>query len=465
MEPVETTSAPLVNPASDRPRWNYAPGRLRKLIGNRDALKSLMSLFDQGLVSGTNFLTMVIIGRTCLAEELGVFHLLMTIILMSFLFQDALTSAPYRIYLQKKNPEDRLAYTGSLFVHQLFVCGLVMALLIGLYLASLAGFLMESIQEPLIPLFGLIPFILTREFLRRVSFAHLQFEYAILIDALVSSLQLTTLIILAFQHQLTVSIAYIVIGCACLISVCLWFFLNPVERTYIFKLVKPHWMENWSFGRWSVGSLMVANMPGVLLLPWMLALKEGEQSIGILAACFTIIGVANVFLNGVENLLGPRSAHALHTGGKSELKQVISRATVMMTISISLFSLMLILAGKIIALTLYGDDYAEFGNLMGWIISILSLHVLAGAIGMAPGNGLWALERPNDNFYASFMVMIVTFLISIVLVYVVELGPLGIAIGTASGTAAGTVLRWVFFARAYAKAPAVLEHPEPVLAS
>ncbi|MEZ6047706.1 MAG: hypothetical protein R3C11_19425 [Planctomycetaceae bacterium] len=117
----------------------------------------------------------------------------------------------------------------------------------------------------------------------------------------------------------------------------------------------------------------------------------------------------------------------------------------------SVFVLALILFGKTIALLLYGSEYAAFGDLMGWIIFALSLHVLAGAIGMAPGNGLWAFERPNDNFYASFSVMVVTFIISIILVYMFELGPLGIAIGTAAGTTTGTIMRWIFYARAYAR--------------
>ncbi|MAT14791.1 MAG: hypothetical protein CMJ46_05915 [Planctomyces sp.] len=462
MEPLETTQPTLVGPATVRPRWFYAPAKVRQLLENRDAIKSVMSLFDQGLVSGTNFLTMVIIGRACLAEELGVFHLLMTVILMSFMFQDALTSAPYRIYLQKKEENERKTYAGSLFVHQLFVCAIVLAILTGLYLASMCGLLLESIQAPLLPLFVLTPFILTREFLRRVSFAHLQFEMAILIDALVTGLQLVTLFLLARLDVLTVTNAYVVIGCACLVAVGLWFFLSPVERTYDWHRVLIDWRDNWSFARWSVGSLMIANLPGVLLLPWMLALKEGEQSIGILAACFTIIGVANVFLNGVENLIGPRSAHALHQGGKAELKHVISRATLFMGISMTAFVLLLMIVGKLIALALYGDDYAEFGDLMGWIIFVLSLHVLAGAIGMAPGNGLWALERPNGNFWASFVVMVVTFVISIFLVYFAEMGPLGVAIGTAAGTIAGTAFRWVFFARAFAQSPDTINEPAVV---
>ncbi|QDU81308.1 hypothetical protein Pla110_30490 [Polystyrenella longa] len=459
MEPVNTTDPVLVSPAPDRSWRRYAPTQLRQMVANQDTLKSLMSLFDQGLVSGTNFLTMVIIGRSCLAEELGVFHLLMTVILMSFLFQDALTSAPYRIYLRKKTQPEQETYSGSLFVHQLFVCGIVMAVLVGIYFASLSGILLPSIQSPLLPLFLLAPFILAREFLRRVSFAHLQFEIAILIDVLVTGFQLVALGTLAYLDLLTIPLAYTVIGCACLVSVIVWFVMNPVKRTYKRERFLKDWQENWSFARWSVGSLMVANMPGVLLLPWMLALKEGEQSIGILAACFTIIGVANVFLNGVENLLGPRSAHALHEGGKTELRNVIYRATVLMGVSMSIFTLALMFGGQWIALTLYGRDYAEFGDLMGWIIFALSLHVLAGAIGMSPGNGLWALERPNENFFASFMVMVVTFAVSIFLVYIVELGPLGIAIGTACGTTSGTIMRWVYFVRAYAEAPSSIESP------
>ncbi|MEZ6047707.1 MAG: hypothetical protein R3C11_19430 [Planctomycetaceae bacterium] len=100
---------------------------------------------------------------------------------MSFLFSDALTSAPYRIYRQKKNPEEQLTYAGSLFIHQMFVTGLVMLILVGIYLASLSSLLLGEYPETM-SLFGLVPFILMRNFCDGSRLLILQFEIAILID-------------------------------------------------------------------------------------------------------------------------------------------------------------------------------------------------------------------------------------------------------------------------------------------
>ena len=51
----------------------------RLLLGDRDRA---LSVLDQGVVSGTRFLTTVLIGRACAPEELGLYSLGFSVVLI-----------------------------------------------------------------------------------------------------------------------------------------------------------------------------------------------------------------------------------------------------------------------------------------------------------------------------------------------------------------------------------------------
>jgi len=73
---------------------------LRCLILNKTGSKAkqdIITIFDQEIASGTNFITGVIIGRTRAKEEFGFYVLAFIIITSLFGVQKALISAPYRI--------------------------------------------------------------------------------------------------------------------------------------------------------------------------------------------------------------------------------------------------------------------------------------------------------------------------------------------------------------------------------
>jgi len=393
-------------------------------------------------------MTVVIIGRNCLPGELGIYHLLFSIILMSYLVQDSLISGPYRIYLKKRFGNDQETYTGSVIIHQFFFSLLLIGVVLGVMAASLTGFLAEDLFNAAIPLLALIPFILMRDFLRRISFAHLQFPIAILIDFTVAAIQIGGLLLLAMQDHLTVQMAYLVIGLGCLASCLVWYAANPIPRKLGLLNFSKDWKHNWGFAKWSLGSMLVANLPPVLFLPWILALNDGETATGILAASFMIVGIVNVFLSAIDNMLGPRSAHELHDGGPEKMMNLINRATLILSSIMFLFVIGLGFFGEEMALLIFGDQYLEHGRLMAWVIFIQSIHFLAIAGGIGVTNGLWALERPDDNFYSSIGDMFATMGLTCLFVLLLPLGPVGVALATAAGTITGTALRWYYLKKA-----------------
>ena len=79
--------------------------------------KGTLSLIDQGVVSATNFLTMVLLGRTA-TQELGEYQLGFSIVLLAMCVQNALISSPYTLFGNRMEGRQRAQYAGSTLLHQ-----------------------------------------------------------------------------------------------------------------------------------------------------------------------------------------------------------------------------------------------------------------------------------------------------------------------------------------------------------
>ncbi|MDP6446992.1 MAG: hypothetical protein QF805_24575, partial [Pirellulaceae bacterium] len=114
-------TASAVNSAPDQARSLVGLARLQAAWSNPTLRKSLASVFDQALVSGVSFTTSVILGRNASQEELGVYFLALTIILVMRGVQAELITAPFTIFRQRMSSGRRVAYAQTTLTLQLLV--------------------------------------------------------------------------------------------------------------------------------------------------------------------------------------------------------------------------------------------------------------------------------------------------------------------------------------------------------
>src|ERR1035438_208101 len=71
----------------------------RQALAPETALhQSIVSLADQGVASATNFLTGIIIARACSKEELGLYMLGFSLVLLAGGLQTTLICTPYMVF-------------------------------------------------------------------------------------------------------------------------------------------------------------------------------------------------------------------------------------------------------------------------------------------------------------------------------------------------------------------------------
>ncbi|MEN6459146.1 MAG: hypothetical protein ABFC63_09460 [Thermoguttaceae bacterium] len=395
------------------------------------------TIFDQAVVSGSNFLVMFILVHGCSQSEVGVYSLASTVVMFLLAAQGNLISVPYTVYCHRHSGQALAEYTGSTLVHQLLTSLAAAACFLAIGMMRLLDVGPVGLRPVAWVLLAAIPFILLREFARRAALARLAPLRAIAVDMAASVLQLAALLALAWLGRLSASAAYTAIGAACAATCLGWWLLDPQPMRFSGRRLRTDWRYNWSFGKWG----LLSQLTGLAfyLVPWLLAAVQGNAAAGELMACSALVGLSNLFVMGFNNFLIPNAAKAFAQRGAPALARVLRWAAACSVVVLGGLWLLMLAAGPWVAKIVYGGEYADAGSL----IAMLALATFVDAMGLLASTGLSAADRPASTFAGDIVQLIGTLGAALALV-----GPhsaWGIATALVIGRAAGAVVRWITF--------------------
>lgn len=422
-------------------RWVLSARRFdwRTVMFGAIGRKSILALVDQAVVSGTNFLTTVLIGRMCVKEELGIYALGFSIAVFIANMLDSLVCAPYTVFANRLRQRERAEYTGSIVV-QYGLFSILVMLCLAVISAALSKYFDPGPLAALIWLLaGVIPFILLREFGRRFAFAHMQISSALLLDSAVALMQLTVLAWLAAKGLLSARSSYAAIGLVCALAGMCWLVLVRKSIRIRWPQVLPEFRRSWSFGKWVFGSRLISTVDA-FSMPWLLAFMIGTAATGAFAACCSVVLFANPMLLGVANILFPKAAREFADAGAEEVRRVIWKTTRPLLFGMVSFCVLISLFSSEVMFFLYGTKYGGYEH----AIIVLALAMLAGSLSIPLSAGLKAIEKPGANFRASLIGFGVTLVAAIILIPAWQV--LGAAYSILAGSIVGSLVRWTFFA-------------------
>jgi O-antigen/teichoic acid export membrane protein len=399
---------------------------------------SMLSLFDQGIVSVTNFLTGVIVARSCSKEELGIYMLGYSLVLFVTDMQTALIAVPYMVYAPRLTPATRARYTGSTLIHQLVLSFATMLALACGAIAITFKNGQNDLANVVWALAAVAGLIMMREFVRRVCFAKLELEVALYLDIFTGAGQIGGLLVLAHFHRLSAIRTYWVAGAVCGLAVLCWFWFDREACQPRIEQSVADFKTNWTFGKWVFASGAVWTV-STNLYPWLLATFYGTGSAGVWAACVGVVSLGNPLLLGIQNLAGPKISHVYAARGYEGLQRLIWRMSGLMALPLSLLCLALSVFGGHLLSSLYGKQYA--GN--GSTVTVLALNLVVSAVVFSFSRALFAAERANSDFVANCAGLGVMAFLGIWLVF--AFGPVGAAIGLLSANFVAFAVRAVFF--------------------
>ena len=395
-------------------------------------------LADQGVVSAANFFAGVIIGRSCSKEELGLYMLGFSIVLLVTDLQVSLVSTPYTVYSPHVKGRSLRLYAGSSLIHE-FALSLIMMTALTLCGTALSlGFGPPGLERVIWALVAAVTFVMLKEFVRRLCFADLRAGIALYFDACVALLQTGGLILLYRFDMLSASCAYWVIGCACGITGAGWLFLNKKAFLPRRGQAISDFGHNWKSSRWVfAGSLLWALSTN--LYPWLLTFSYGAASAGVWAACAGIIAFVNVPFMGMQNLLGPKLANVYASEGTEALRRFTFKSSLLLFVVLGILCCVLFVIGDRLLVTLYGGKYT--GN--GLTIFILALGLVVAAVAFPFSRALYVIECAHLDFKINFIPFLIFLTFGLWLTQ--AFGPPGAAAGLALANLAASGARWATF--------------------
>ena len=404
------------------------------------ARPSAVAVVDQGITSLANFLTGVILARALLPEGFGLYLLGFTIIILTLDLQTAITTTPYMVFRPQLTGDPARRYLGSTVVSQLALSAVVTMVLgiVALVSAGLGG--SPDVTSVAVALTFSIGLILLRDFIRRICFAHLQPRVALLIDTVVTVLQLGTLLLLVALDAITVFRAFLVMGLVAGAVSLGWLVANrhaiDVDRSH----VRPDVASNLRFGKWPLMS-GVAWAVTMYAYPWLLVGFEGSAAAGVWAAGLGVMALGNPLLLGLQNYLGPRIANDYARGGVDGLRRSVRVGAATLGATIGPFALVVAVFGGAIVTLIYGDPFS--GN--GTLVALLMVNLVISAIAFSFSRGLFALERADDDFKVNLVALAIMVTVGVSLAY--AYGVIGAAIGLIASNLTATTLRAIVFDR------------------
>lgn len=415
-----------------------ALGGWRQLQANSLGQGSV-ALVDQAVVSGTRFLTTVVVGRTCGADALGIYSLAFIFVVVFICVQDALISTPYTVFSGRLCGRRLRLLAGSVLAHQAMLSVVAVCCLISLGAALSLRASLSPLASVLWILGGVMPFCLLREFARKFVFARLKVLIALGIDAVAAVVQIGGLIALACFGILSPATALAVMGFACAASGLGWLYLARTEfqprRIHARKQLK----QNWRFGKW----LCATQLSGVVhanIVEFCLMAMVGAAATGRYVACLTLVLLCNPFILGVVNYMTPKAVQALCDDGDRGVRRVTMKTSFLFAGAIGTYCLLLAVFGDALLLIVFGKGFAGQG-----LIIVLALCSLAWGQIAAVSCGLAAIERADVSFRGGLIGLGLTAIA--VPVLVPSWGSVGAAIGLLIGSITSAALQTFTFLR------------------
>lgn len=428
--------------ATDRPsrRGGHGLGWAKRLLSADQHWG--FALLDQGVVSATSLLTTIVVGRYCGSDGLGLFALALSLLYLATGTQASLVSTPFTVFFRRRSKSLAAGlHSGAAFV------GATILIASFTLIAATAAVAIQLLSGPgpnASIAWGLtfaIAGFLAREFARRFDFARMQMRTPLVVDCGVTVLQIGLLLLLGSLGWLTSSTAVATVGGACLIVFAIWVSRRRQWISWHQKQTLTVIAHDWRFGRWLLTDHVIcfAQLYG---MHWLLSALLEPAATGILTACMAISNLANPFLYGVGNYLGPRFAETVSSGSRTQTLRLYWRTTLVLAIGVVGFTGIAILFGQSLLDLLYSDPAY---NGYGWVVTLLAVRLAFAVPTIAADHAVIAMEFPRGSAIATLVGLLATLIAAVPLVSIYQVS--GAAMAMLIGTGLESLVMIIVFVR------------------
>lgn len=335
--------------------------RAKKLwsrVPKRGVKSGSLGLADQTIISGANFLFMIVAARELGPAGFGVFSIFYLVLGLLESLQEALITTPHTVISAGKEGMAYREYTGSVAIIQtgsaVATAGLAVLASVGAYVYGM------ELWAVLLAVALAVVFVLTQTFTRRVLYTESRIGAAVMQDLVVHGLRLVLLGVLALLFELTASRMFLVVAMAYLVGslVGLWQIRRSLARAFDRSVIRQHW----SFGNW-LGASEIAYMVPHYAAAALLSATLSVSAYGAYRAALQLVHGANVPLRAVDSLIRPRLARDAREGPGAVVRTV-RPVLILGGVTLVLFAVFLIVLREPLIGFIYGSEYAPYASVL-----------------------------------------------------------------------------------------------------
>jgi O-antigen/teichoic acid export membrane protein len=415
-----------------------------KDLARKWAVKSGVSVLDQGLVSGSNFLLALLLARWLSPAEYGTYAIAFSIFLFISGFHNALILDPMFVLGASRHGDDIRPYNSAvIWMH------FAMTAVAGLGLAATALVVRASTPSLGMSLLGLAlacPFVLFFSLLRSTCYVKTRPDRSLRGSLIYAVVQFGTVALMfrsgtlsSFSAFLAMGLAGFAAGMVLMISEG----IRPREMRWsaVSRRIPGILAENWGYGKWIVGSAFVYWLSGAVYVP-LVGTLAGLEEAGAFQAMQNLLRPLQQSLVALNLLFLPFISRQRAARGNSYLKKTIP-AIVVVNIAVScVYFVLLLLAQKWVIAILYRKSFYDgFAR----ILPYLWMATLVSAVMQGLVIGLKTLERTDLMFWGQALGAAFTMTLGLYMVH--SFKTTGAALGSAFTMLLECTASYVFLRR------------------
>ena len=335
-------------------------GSLFSLFTGQGARQGYLAAIDQSVISLSNFAATIILARNVDPTQLGVYGVGFVTLRLVRAVQDGIIVQPMNVFGASMTQDDFKRYASSTSIFQI-----ALALISASLVAFLGWVLIELGNDTAGPtLFTLwLPFLWWQfqEYLRRMLYTRGKVLYAVITSLIGNGARIALMVYLANEGSLTgiSGLEAIAWGALAALIPSLWFTRNYWTRQI--ASLKETWEQNWSFGRWLLGSFL-ANWAAVEFYPILTAGLISFAAAGAYRALQNLVAPIHLLLRAIDTFLTPRASKLYAKDGLQALTHTLR--SIYLAIALPVIAILMIALAfpeQLLSL-IYGDTFLEYSD-------------------------------------------------------------------------------------------------------
>ena len=361
--------------------------------GTRARRANLYGLADQALISGTSFITLLVLARALSVSAFGAFALAYTALVFVNSLQSALVTQPHNVLGAAQVKGAYTRFTTATIVAELLFLSCVVLVLSIIGLAALG--IRTDVAELLLAMVVATIAWQLQELGRRILYTEGRLGAAFLNDVVAYGGQVVVLAALWYGGRLDGPNALYALAATSFLGVLIGF--GQVRSSFTRTFDRADLVPHWQFGKW-LAAAAIGFWISTYVYFYLAAILLGADASGELKASQLVLGPLNVLLLFLATVLPIRLSRTLAIAGETAFRAQLRRTLVVTAPVIGIYCLLASIFATPLLKLLYGGRYSHAQVL----VVLFAAYYFLGYLGQIAASALNARQNTRPIFLANF---------------------------------------------------------------